>query len=151
MSSLIDLAKGMPSVVQFSLYGEKYEFNLTQELEFTTESLDEDITEHTAKVSVLATYYENAKFELAKKQLQYRAAKAAKYHELKNHERTGENKKLTEKSIEALMDNDKALSELREERAALEYEVGLMEKVLDLFKQKKELMQTYSANFRKTT
>lgn len=152
MQTLIDLVKDNEPLlnVSFEIEGTEYSFNLGKELSFTFETIEDEMKNHAEKLSIILTAYEKAESLRDKLKLEISKLTAEKWVSLKDPSNYDYNAKpLSDKRIDMLIECDSDLCKLKQEENKITSDVRKLKNIIQMFQQKKELMQTCSATFRK--
>lgn len=147
--SLIDASKNNPSLLfKFEFQGETYETDLGEELAFNTETLNQEMSDHPRKTAVMMSMLERKEYELSMAELTYNVTRSTVWTDFKNNKHDSAGKTLSDTRVDNLTDMDEAVIAEHSRVVLLRSQVKELRSRLDLFKFKKELMQTFAANSR---
>lgn len=137
------------SIFRLVLNNDFYEINVFNELSITLETLDEDILNHSQKYLVIANAYEIAKGQADQLSLELKTAEAQTFLDIKDIPDSN-GKPYSDARVSMLVDTDEKVLKLKRDFLQMSGYARQLSHYLEAFRQRKDLMQTYSSNLRKT-
>lgn len=144
ISKLVAFRENEYTIYRILLKGAEYCFNIIDELQFTQETVEDELRIHSEKAALLTSFYEESKLIFEKAEKRYEIEYAKKWLHFKE---LGD--KTTDKKADMLTESDETISELYFNLIDCRGVMNKLKALVNLFNSRKDLMQTFCANMRK--
>lgn len=134
----------------FTIGTRSYDFNVLEELDFSFETINDDFQDHAKKTALIQSMYEQAKTKHAKLEVKLKRDKARLWNSLKNNHTDDNGKVLSDKRVDLAVAADENLYTQEVEVIEAEGIVQDLKGILQSFAERKDLIQSFNTNLRKT-
>ena len=129
---------------------EDVKLNIAEELMFGFSTLNEDLTDHAAKASYISALLEQFQTALEIEEQELAIQKAEMWLTVKNDSYDVGGKPLSDARVDMVVRSNVDINKKEKQVFELRSHVRRLNQIMNLFRQRKDLMQSYASNLRTT-